>query len=67
VDYELLVDNFEEVREGETYARLNGEPVVAECDFYPILMSEDGYVEVLGYRGTKVASNLEDALEHFGV
>ena len=67
MDYELLVENFVEVREGETYARSNGEPVVAERDFYPILMSEDGYADVLGYRGTKVASNLDDALEYFGV
>ena len=67
MDYELLVENFVEVLEGETYARSDDEPVVAERDFYPILMSEDGYVEVLGYRGRKVASNLEDALAYFGV
>ena len=67
MDYELLVENFVEVSEGDTYARSDDEPVVAERDFYPILMSEDGYVEVLGYRGSKVASNLEDALAYFGV
>jgi hypothetical protein len=67
MDYELLVDNFVEVCEGETYARSDGEAVVAERDFYPILMSEDGYAEALGYRGSKVASNLEEALEYFDV
>jgi predicted deacylase len=66
-EYELLVENFAEVREDETYARSDGEPVIADRSFYPILMSEDGYAEVLGYRGSKVASNLDDAIEYFGV
>jgi predicted deacylase len=66
-EHELLVENFAEVREDETYARSGGEPVIADRSFYPILMSEDGYAEVLGYRGRKVASNLEDAIEYFGV
>lgn len=66
-EYELLVENFAEVREDETYARSDGEDIIADRSFYPILMSEDGYAEVLGYRGRKVASNLDDALEHFGV
>lgn len=64
--YQLLVDNFTEVLEGETYAKADGKPVVAEKTFYPILMSEDGYVDVLGYRGKKVSDDLDGALEYFG-
>jgi len=64
--YRLLVDNFAEVREGDVYAEADDEPVVAERSFYPILMSEDGYADVLGYQGRKVASDLNGALEYFG-
>jgi len=64
--YELLVDNFCRVEEGETYARSDGAGVVADRGFYPILMSSDGYEDVLGYRGERVAADLDGALEHFG-
>lgn len=64
--YRNLADNFERVEEGEVYAEADGEPVVADTAFYPMLMSEDGYEDVLGYRGEKVADGLEGAFEYFG-
>jgi hypothetical protein len=64
--HELLVDNFCRVEEGEAYALSDGADIVADQPFYPILMSPDGYEEVLGYGGEKVAADLDGALEYFG-
>lgn len=64
--YELLVDNFCRVEEGETYARADGADIVDDRPFYPILMSPDGYADILGYRGERVAADLDGALEYFG-
>jgi predicted deacylase len=58
--YSLHVDNFEHVPAGTTYATMDGEPVIADEDFYPILMSECGYQDVFGYRGSKIADSLEE-------
>lgn len=41
--------NFTAVRQGEPYATVDGEPVVAEETFYPVLMSTDGYDDILGF------------------
>jgi len=63
--YQVLVDNFTKVEAGEAYAKSEREPVLADERFYPILMSEDGYVDALGYRGERVADDIEGALEYF--
>jgi succinylglutamate desuccinylase len=52
--YEVFVENFERVAEGERFAAEDGEPLVAEVPFYPILLSADGYRKVFGYRGELV-------------
>jgi predicted deacylase len=51
--YEFLAENFEKVEEGEKYAESEEEELRAEEAFYPILMSSDGYDEILGFRGRK--------------
>ena len=52
--YEVFVENFERVAEGETFAAIDGEPLIAESPFYPILLSAYGYRNVFGYAGTLV-------------
>jgi len=50
---EFHATNFELVPEGTTYAHVGDEPLVAERDFHPVLMSEDGYPDVLGFRAER--------------
>ncbi|WP_267639627.1 succinylglutamate desuccinylase/aspartoacylase domain-containing protein [Haloarchaeobius amylolyticus] len=64
---ELVVDNFEQVEGGETYARADGTELVTEEPFVPILMSECGYDDIFGYRGEHVGDDLESARETWGV
>ena len=47
--HEVYVANFERVPAGEAFAATDGEPVHAEEDFYPVLMSANGYEELFGY------------------
>lgn len=55
--YEVLVENFTKVSPGEIYARVDGQPIRAEKEFYPILMSADGYDDVLGFSARKLAES----------
>lgn len=48
-DYEVLVDNFEHVEDGETFARSVSGDLIADESFYPVLLSADGYESMLGY------------------
>ncbi len=48
-DYEVLVDNFEHVEEGERFATGPTGDVIADESFYPVLLSADGYESMLGY------------------
>jgi succinylglutamate desuccinylase len=52
--YEVLVENFERVDAGTPFAAIDGEQLVAEEPFYPILMSAYGYEDVFGYTGELV-------------
>lgn len=54
--YEVYANNFEEVRVGERVAATDGEPVVAEEDFYPVLLSSEGYEDVFGYTAERVGT-----------
>lgn len=47
--YEVYASNFEHVPAGEAFAAADGEEIVAEEGFYPVLMSPYGYEEVFGY------------------
>jgi hypothetical protein len=53
-NYEVLVDNFELVDEGTAFAAVDGEPLYAESDFYPVLLSPGGYENIFGYVSEKV-------------
>ncbi len=52
--YEVFVENFERVAEGSRFAAANGEGLVADQPFYPILLSPYGYRNVFGYAGSLV-------------
>jgi succinylglutamate desuccinylase len=52
--YEVFVENFERVAEGERFAAADGNALVADAPFYPVLLSADGYQNVFGYAGTLV-------------
>ncbi|MFW6320767.1 MAG: succinylglutamate desuccinylase [Halohasta sp.] len=54
--YEVFVDNFERVAEGTVFAAVDGEPLYAEADFYPVLLSAGGYEEIFGYVAEEVGS-----------
>ncbi|MFB6206427.1 MAG: succinylglutamate desuccinylase/aspartoacylase family protein [Haloglomus sp.] len=59
--YDLRVENFETVEAGTTYATAGDESFVADRPFVPILMSECGYEDVFGYKGSTVGTSLEEA------
>lgn len=58
--YHVYVENFEHVPAGMTFASVDGAPIVAEESFYPILVSSDGYPDIFGYRGTRIAESLDE-------
>ncbi|WP_255151959.1 succinylglutamate desuccinylase/aspartoacylase domain-containing protein [Halorarius halobius] len=66
-DYDLLVDNFEPVEAGTTVARSDDGAYVADEPFVPVLMSETGYDDILGYRGEVAGETLAAAREAWGV
>lgn len=51
--YEFLASNFQKVEEGEVYAEESGSQKVAEQGFYPVLMSTDGYDDMIGFKAEK--------------
>ncbi len=53
-DWEFLKENFRKVEKGEVYARRDDEELVAERDFYPVLMSTEGYDGMLGHKASKI-------------
>lgn len=59
-DYEFLAENFDKVESGEKYAENDEEDLEAEMPFYPVLMSSDGYDEILGFKGRKPENELKD-------
>ena len=52
--YDVYVSNFEEVAAGEVFAAVDGEGVVADEPFHPVLLSPRGYEDVFGYRAEQV-------------
>ncbi|MFB6207789.1 MAG: succinylglutamate desuccinylase/aspartoacylase family protein, partial [Candidatus Nanohaloarchaea archaeon] len=48
--YEFLAENFERVAKGEVFARRGEEKLVADEPFYPVLMSTNGYKNMLGFK-----------------
>jgi len=50
-EYEVFVENFQQVEEGETFAAADGESLVADEAFWPVLLSPYGYEKQFGYYG----------------
>lgn len=48
-EYQVFAANFEPVASGEPFAAADDDRLVAEEDFYPVLMSPYGYETVFGY------------------
>jgi succinylglutamate desuccinylase len=53
-DYEFLAENFKLVEPGEVYAVKGGRELKAEEPFYPVLMSTNGYSDILGHKAKMV-------------
>jgi predicted deacylase len=53
-DYEVFVENFERVDAGERFASADGEDLVANEPFWPVLLSSYGYRDQFGFRGQRV-------------
>lgn len=54
--YEIFVENFERVAAGEVFAAADGVEKVAQGEFYPVLMSPNGYGDVYGYAADRVGT-----------
>lgn len=52
--YDVFVENFERVAEGDRFAAADGRPLFAEEPFYPVLLSAYGYRNEFGYVGSLV-------------
>lgn len=61
--YELYVDNFERVSVGSAFASVDGRNLIADEPFHPVLMSAQGYSDIFGYKGRKIAESLEEVKE----
>lgn len=57
--YEVFVENFERVAEGERYAAADEDPLKADRPFYPVLLSPYGYATVFGY-ASELVGRLDD-------
>jgi succinylglutamate desuccinylase len=55
-EYEVFAHNFEPVAEGETFAKADDDELVADEEFYPVLLSAHGYENQFGYVAEKVGS-----------
>lgn len=53
-EYTVSATNFERVPAGERFASTDGNPLIAEEDFYPVLLSAEGYDDIFGYAAEKV-------------
>ncbi|WP_435346212.1 succinylglutamate desuccinylase [Haloarchaeobius sp. HRN-SO-5] len=60
--YEFVAENFVEVAAGEVFARRGDDARRAADPFYPVLMSTDGYEDVVGFAARRLGplSVLED-------
>jgi hypothetical protein len=55
-EYEVFAENFEEVLAGEQFAAADGEAVIADEDFHPVLVSAYGYEDVFGYTAEHIGT-----------
>ncbi|VTT86618.1 succinylglutamate desuccinylase homolog [Halorubrum sp. DM2] len=54
--YEVFAHNFERVESGERFAAADGEPLLADEPFYPVLLSPNGYRDQFGYVADRVGT-----------
>ncbi len=47
--YEVFAENFRKVDAGQVFASVDGETLIAERAFYPVLLSPYGYQSIFGY------------------
>lgn len=52
--YEVYAANFSAVGAGDRFAAADGEDLTADADFYPVLLSAEGYEEIFGYAADRV-------------
>lgn len=62
-DWEFLGRNFSEVKEGEVFARSGTTELVTTEPFYPVLMSTDGYEDILGHKARKLSDEEMEQVE----
>ncbi len=55
-EYEVYASNFEPVAAGTPFAAADGIDIVADEDFYPVLMSPEGYEHVFGYAADRIGT-----------
>lgn len=55
-EYEVHVENFQQVSAGDAFASQDGTPLTAEEPFYPVLLSADGYESQFGYAAERVGT-----------
>ncbi|PSP33750.1 succinylglutamate desuccinylase [Halobacteriales archaeon QH_10_67_22] len=55
-EYEVYAENFEQVAAGERFAAADGEAVVADEPFHPVLLSAYGYEDVFGYTARRTGT-----------
>jgi predicted deacylase len=62
-DYEFLGENFVRVEDGEVFARRDDHELRATAAFYPVLMSTDGYDDIVGFSARRrgAVSKLDDS------
>lgn len=58
-DWEFTAENFHQVKKGEVFARRGDKELVAEEDFYPVLMSTEGYEAMLGFKAKKIEKQIK--------
>lgn len=51
--FRFTAENFEKVSKGEAFAKKEDHKLVAQKDFYPVLMSTDGYEDMVGFQANK--------------
>jgi predicted deacylase len=52
--HEVHVENFTRVDPGTAFASVDGESRFADTEFYPVLMSANGYEDVFGYSAERI-------------
>ncbi len=53
-NWQFVAENFRKVEKGETYAKTEKRELKAEEEFYPALMSTNGYKNKLGFKTVKI-------------